>query len=1580
MSKVDSITRLALYYRDLLSAVSQQSGKHLVDLGSTLRYGLTADLGLFVDDIKKLIESDKLILNIERMSPEVVSEIISKSDLEDVDDEAEELQDLETIDLERNIVSSRLVAIYRKQEQDRYNRETTIGFPIIAGKYGSKKFCAPLFYITVKVAYDPLESKITLIKDYVTPIFNSNLIAKLVNQDDETELVRQKVLPLLYEDDFSLATVEKTIKIIAELVEAFRGLTGNFNNHSQLKSALEWRGNSNAKVFNAISIINSARSNAFLQDELMQLAKLDKIDGETVIETILEDVPENIYESTDDPDHISHNRPLLFPLPSNQAQRRAARKAEKARLMVIQGPPGTGKSQTIANLVCDLVAQGKSVLIASHQNKALEVISEKLPDIDYLAMSLLKGEKASTEQLVNQLGSFNTFVADASLVNLNNAYSKTMESIVEKDNEIRRLKARFSELKTLERDNYPKYFKYSQIRNFNNISKEDLIPEGDEEAIGKAIIEWCGIFRNVYAYTDDLKNYFSIIENDKDYLDSHFSSLKLLTQVIENFENAIQIVSKNNSSALNEIMADETIDLQSIFIFVDNLNNWLKENGQKYLEEKSELLCLDVEDLHIESAKKLIATLGNDILYSLIEKAEQLNIESKNLLQKKMPSSEFSTIPNYNDLDVIQSAINTLEQAGWIGWHLKPGCKQAQKLLESYGINNLNYKSRENTSNRVKDWLEYWRMKYKVIEGLEILNNAGLPVKGVNKDSPVGDILRQTKIAVIFLTMLERVNRLPKVILPEQLLAFTNNLLKSLSDLDSLALARSTLDAIVNYLKINNEVEYAVNNLRVLKKLSSPLDTIMKSIHKMDFNDRVKELVLKLKKMLLVYPSFVKLLEIERTALKTIPNTLRELEVAIKSGIEPEWLNDINKAIEAYRLEQFISRDILQNPDNTDEIALKIRKIGEQKRDLVIRALNFSRKIALKNASNDNSIKIQVTKIKKILGRKRKTASLMQLKGQVDYTKLLCVFPCWIMSIDDVARIFPLTEGIFDYLIVDEASQCNQATTLHLAYRAKRMIVVGDQRQMRNANIRFLSDKVVRMLLTKHGLDMHPKLEFLHGRESLLALAEVSANCTEFLNEHFRCEPPIIAWSNNEFYDNKLRVLTPIRERRFKPCLEVKLVKGADDNRETKQNIIEAEAVAKEISNLIANGDADGLTIGVMSLYREQASLLQNLIYERLEQEPELLKRHQIIVSTADGFQGDERDIILYSMRYGPSSSPGTINAIQNEPERINVAFSRAKRKMICFISRPIEEFPKGIIRDFLRHADQEQKNPTDRLGLISEDRFDSEFEKNVCFALRDRGLTVYTQVPCSTFSIDMVVIDNEGRRIAVECDGDFHYEEDGDLRAEDYQRQDIIERSGWCVHRIPSRSYYNNPEASINKLIEILKLQPTDREVDYKNSRNNNDSNRLSLWNDDTNFKKDNINLNEIKLEELDICLESASLIGSNKESINSIVADKNENDKNKENPNKSQMLITSNKDKKTEQCNLNLNIGPIWEKEIWFAMSHWGKHSGKLSTYHNKFCYKVGLYLSRGYQLTEKQTNFANQVWNLALDQGFELTKDEV
>ena len=547
------LNQLAKYYRDILAAISHQSGKHLIDIGTILRYGLTVDLGVFVPTIEDILQSDQILIEVERSSAQKVSEIMTKSEHDDSADEDE--TPLPEVDPPKNAASTRILAIYRKQEQDRYNRETIIGFPLLAGKFKGKKFSAPLFYFPVHIEYDPLKSKVTLTKDFATPVFNSSLIAKLTTQEGEAEIIRQKVLPLLHEQDFDIATIEKTQAILSQLMNALRGLVKDFSALSPLQSALEARELNGAYSFNSICMVNATRSNAFLQDELLQLSEIEETDVETVVDTILSEVPESIIDGPSERrPGSSPLEPLFFPMLSNDAQRRIARKTERARLMVIQGPPGTGKSQTIANLVCDLVARGKSVLVTSHQNKALEVITDKLPQIDYLSMSMLKGEKESVTRLANQLSSVDAFVAGESQQNIEFKLKRAISEINSCDEDIHRLIARFSELKTLERDNYNHYFKYGKVKQYDFIDPADEIPTELEKVICDALTKWVQAYQFVVKREADYMSLYGLWEpGNVQRPQGIYSSLKKLLSLFEELVSLLRkppvFVSKFTASA-----------------------------------------------------------------------------------------------------------------------------------------------------------------------------------------------------------------------------------------------------------------------------------------------------------------------------------------------------------------------------------------------------------------------------------------------------------------------------------------------------------------------------------------------------------------------------------------------------------------------------------------------------------------------------------------------------------------------------------------------------------------------------------------------------------------------------------------------------------------------------------------------------------------------------------------------------------------------------------------------------------------------------------------------------------------------
>jgi very-short-patch-repair endonuclease len=1544
VTNVEQLRALASYYREILAALSHQTGKHLVDLGTALRYGLTADLGVYVNQPSIVLDEDVLSIRIERMSPDTVSGIVERATaIEEAEAAAPSSDPPESIPSEdvseRRSTAARLIAIYRKQEQDPFNRETIIGWPIVSGKHGRTHFCAPLLYFPVRVHYDPVQSLFTATLDFEAPTLNSYLLAKLATSDGDVEIVRQQLLPYLYKPDFDIQALEDIVRIAGEMVEGLRGIRLDRRQVAPLKAALENRGDPGAALYNTLVIVNAARTGAFLQDDLAALSKLEEVGGETVVETLLADIPENVPE-VGDADDPQQAKPLLFPLVSNRAQRTVARKAEQARLLVVQGPPGTGKSHTIANLVCHLVAQGHSVLVTSHQNKALEVIMDDLPQIEYLAMSMLKGEKESVAQLGNQLERFTTVVEGRSLATLERSRDECLKQIREAEADIQRLQARFSELKHLERDRTAPYSRYHELREYNQIDAEDQVPAGAEARVGHALAEWWQLARSLGRNLEHVERVFGGEGTSAEVVEAIGASV---ADVLRLRRETLELCRDLETATLVRAVVIARTDTRALRAGAQRWRLWLEKSGPDLVSAREVLEAGGVEFPELGVATRIAAQLGPSAIDGLKERAEQLFRTCTELVTAPPPAEDLPRNPKPAVVRATETAVAVLEGCAGsrLRWLCKPEARRARQQLQPVGLGKLRRGQASSELPRLKAWVRCWSLRHRVVAGVEQLREAGVPLTSIGRDAEAQALARQVNLARMFTRAVHILAAVPRDVLPSPLLGTFEKLVDGLSTADEVEGLVARLLAIETHLG-RLEALATLGEGAPGNGLGDVVATLLRFMRQLEGADEDPSWLPRVEALREEAPVYARLVRLEETELRTLPKTLRDLRQAASTGVEVSWVGRPDLAIEAHRLGGFVRQDGVENPDDIGEIARRIGEAVRARRDRIAQAVRRTRLVALKRAELDNASHQQVVLLRQLLRRRRKTPSLVQLRGRIDYRQLLRVFPCWLMSIEDVARVFPLEAGLFDYLIVDEASQCNQATALHLAYRAKRLIVVGDRQQLKNPQVRFLADDVVRFLLAKYGLDTHRRAEFLHGRESLLALAEAGANTSAFLNEHFRCEPEIITWSNRHFYDSRLRVLTPIRARRFAPVAEVHLVRGADDEPEVKRNRREAEAVVEEIRRLIRSGEADGLTIGAISPFEAQAALIHNLLHEAFSDGPEVLREHRLVAATADGFQGDERDIILYSFRFGPSTSAGTIRAIEMERERLNVAFSRAKRKIVCFASVPTEGFPSGLIRDFLAHAKEVESRASSRLEGQGPDQFDSEFERIVCEMLRTRGLQVLTQVPCGGFRIDQVVIDRDGRRIAVECDGEFHYEDDGDLRPEDYHRQDIIERAGWVVHRLAARRFFANPEAAIDQLLARLAGQAAEAQ-------------RVAS---EVSVAADGDHADE----------SSSPVIAKHEEGAERSVPTFVVAETRLERPRPVGGVVDR------ESGPLGAMPQELADPQLWFRLSHWGKMTGRSTPYVNRFCYDIGRRLSRSAELTARQIRFAREVWASAVAQGFD------
>ena len=415
--------------------------------------------------------------------------------------------------------------------------------------------------------------------------------------------------------------------------------------------------------------------------------------------------------------------------------------------------------------------------------------------------------------------------------------------------------------------------------------------------------------------------------------------------------------------------------------------------------------------------------------------------------------------------------------------------------------------------------------------------------------------------------------------------------------------------------------------------------------------------------------------------------------------------------------------------------------------------------------------------------------------------------PVWIMPTYRVVESFDPATTMFDVVIVDESSQCDLFGLAALGI-ARKAVVVGDDKQISPQAVG-IDESAVHELISQHIPDL-PQAELLDIKTSLYDLSKMRFPGVIMLREHFRCLPEIIEFSNQLAYGN---AILPLREQPADPSWQTVIdVHIPDGYREpgTDTNPPEADYIVAKIAELCADPRYDGKTFGVISLLGDaQAELIQRKLIGRLgEQEVE---RRRIRCGNAYHFQGDERHIMFLSLVVAAGEGR-RIGAMTKEADRqrINVAASRAQDQMWCIRSlSPDELHPDDVRGRFIRYC----QNPArvDDATSEAEDRFDSDFERDVYRHLIARGYRVKIQHRVGRFRIDLVIEGRRGR-LAVELDGDAYH---GPDRWEaDRNRQAILERLGWTFHRIRGSAYYRDPDAALTSLwdrLEALAIRPSD-------------------------------------------------------------------------------------------------------------------------------------------------------------------------
>jgi very-short-patch-repair endonuclease len=433
-----------------------------------------------------------------------------------------------------------------------------------------------------------------------------------------------------------------------------------------------------------------------------------------------------------------------------------------------------------------------------------------------------------------------------------------------------------------------------------------------------------------------------------------------------------------------------------------------------------------------------------------------------------------------------------------------------------------------------------------------------------------------------------------------------------------------------------------------------------------------------------------------------------------------------------------------------------------------------------------------------------KRAPRYRREAQEASERASAAIPCWIMPHYRISESLPAEFGSFDLVIIDEASQ-SDLTALPALMRAKKVLVVGDDKQVSPDAVGLKEEKIqdlMNQFLTDQ-VDLY-RSQMTPERSIYDLFKVVFAGSMVMLKEHFRCAPPIIEFSKREFYDHELKPLRKpkVSERLDPPLIDVHVTDGYRNNR--KINPPEARFIVDEIRTIVEDPIYKGRTIGVVSLLgNEQAREIMEMLSRELGEKT--ITEFDIACGDARTFQGKERDIMFLSLIV----SPGDAFAQTKESfaQRINVAASRARDRMYLVRSIELDELSSADVyrAKLIRHFQQPYLHDKEQVESLRS-KCESPFEEEVFDILTEHGYRVIPQVEVGQYRIDMVVEGEDDNSLAIECDGDRYH--GPDKWESDINRQRILERAGWRFWRCFASTFVMHKEAIIEELVgELTKL-----------------------------------------------------------------------------------------------------------------------------------------------------------------------------
>jgi very-short-patch-repair endonuclease len=1093
---------------------------------------------------------------------------------------------------------------------------------------------------------------------------------------------------------------------------------------------------------------------------------------------------------------------LFFPKPFNEEQVSIINRLDQADGVVVQGPPGTGKTHTIANVICHYLATGKKVLVTAQHEAPLAVLQDQIPEaLRPLTISLLTSERDGLKQL------------EQSVRKIAGEVNTLSES--ELDREIRAESAKIEQLHQqlagIDRD--------LQAWASKQTAEVPFLGDNTRPAkLARYVVEqeaqyaW---FPDLLDGTDHTLPRFT--EEDIETLRSARRQLGAALVYLS------KTVPQRAGLPLPEDMVRLHADLQQLgalnhqvfetagvpLLREYTLAHFRKLEGLQILAGKAHAVLQAVSQLEWQrAARRLLSRSGDTPVGHHFREWVKAVLDLEKTRQQFL--GDALTVPvQAEGLSGVFEAVSRLAQGkrafGFFG-----GDGAVKEVVRSIRIGGAEPGADAQWA-RVRDYLETAREATKRATQWGQLrgefNGPKLDVMGFAAIKPMADMARPLASIWAFDA------RIAVKLVDAAKELFANGiefdqLTDSLAELDRL---RGAIDDHLRHSRLKaaarsrQMIEDALRNCEgpVVEKMKGFLRSLLGNelaspeIIMNEWSDLLEKLrrVEEQQGALAAVAGITA--QIARSGATQWAALLREeySEATEERLLPPRWREAWEWARAKGYLEKIDGRKALRRL--ADDRALAEESL--QRAYLKVVELRTWREL---KRNMTPRVGAALNAYLSAIARMGRGTGVRAVRYRQDARKAMAnayaATPCWIMAHWRVSESLPPELGMFDLLIIDEASQ-SDVWALPAIARAKKLLVVGDDKQvspsdvgLRETDIRTVRDRFLRAL---------PYGEHLLPGTSIYDLASTMfASDVIRLREHFRCVTPIIEFSNRQFYDHEIKPLrVPKPSERLDPPLIDVYVKGGYRAARKKINKPEAAAIVEEIKRITASPAMAHRTIGVVSLLgSDQAKHIQERLVNELGED--VVLRHDIRCGDAMHFQGKEADVVMISM-----VAAGDIRADSGRTyeQRYNVACSRARDRMYVFRS-----FDRGSVSDsdlrarLLDHLE----NP---LGLeepeIQELRelCESGFEREVYDVLVERGFQVKPQVRAGGYRIDLVVEGGDDQRLAIECDGDQYHGVDRWM--EDLARQRVLERMGWRFWRCWASSWIADRETCIDDLLEAL-------------------------------------------------------------------------------------------------------------------------------------------------------------------------------